>query len=572
MLIRDRENLRFQFYDVVKRGHVLLIVGNDVDALCAATILTKLFACDDVPFSIATVSGWEALERTIDEHADQETSIVLLNCGVNQDLDFLLHKNQEETSRNQKIYVIDSRRPICLENVYNQEQVVVLLDAEEESSLNIPTAEEIYPPDSDDESDDEVDENDENRPNRFETLQKKILKQEVRKKWERNRNNLMWNYYEKTWHSMASSVRMLELAAALNRVSSEHMWVAAVGLNSQWTDRLISTEMYTSICIDRMRPFIYRFSPKNTPKADDVLRISFEKDLPLAMYSHWSLYQAMMVNELFACRTKNWTQRGDAEVKHLLAGLGLTLNETKQKYEAMTTERRKEVFNTLEQDMKSTFASFIAHLGYCSRITSADLARALAVKLETPAALSLTERFTNAKEILLPFLEPSGDFLSMRKAFDSYKGSLEVVWTMVSNAVNQSEILPTGPFYLFSSSRELDSDLLESRHFLYNFCHFLLKAFAVSGRGRGRKPLIVSFPLTGERRGYHLVSGIMPLDTVYEDSINKCLIGRVFKEVSRKNGMQEALKLDHFDENIIQLRSSDRSRFFDLLQTVMGST
>lgn len=36
-----------------------------------------------------------------------------------------------------------------------------------------------------------------------------------------------------------SAVRMLELAAELNKATPELMWVAAVGLNSQWTDRVV---------------------------------------------------------------------------------------------------------------------------------------------------------------------------------------------------------------------------------------------------------------------------------------------------------------------------------------------
>lgn len=57
------------------------------------------------------------------------------------------------------------------------------------------------------------------------------------------------------------------------------MWCAVVGFNSQLMDNLVSLEAYTQICIDRLRPFIRRFSPRNSSlKGDDVLKISFDKE------------------------------------------------------------------------------------------------------------------------------------------------------------------------------------------------------------------------------------------------------------------------------------------------------
>lgn len=73
---------------------------------------------------------------------------------------------------------------------------------------------------------------------------------------------------------------MLEIAHLVGKSSAETMWCAVVGLNSQLVDHLISLEAYTAVCIDRLRPFIRRYSPKNISamKGDDVLRISFDKE------------------------------------------------------------------------------------------------------------------------------------------------------------------------------------------------------------------------------------------------------------------------------------------------------
>lgn len=65
-------------------------------------------------------------------------SVVLINCGgcVN-----LLELLQPETLQVQ-FFVIDSHRPLELDNVYNQDQVVLVL--REGDKLDVPEFEQIY--------------------------------------------------------------------------------------------------------------------------------------------------------------------------------------------------------------------------------------------------------------------------------------------------------------------------------------------------------------------------------------------------------------------------------------------
>ncbi|KAL6727855.1 hypothetical protein Aduo_009695 [Ancylostoma duodenale] len=544
--------------------HVLVIVGEDVDALCAYTILSQLFICDDVSFSMVPVSGWDTLDRTLREHYDQSPTVVLINCGGNRSLQDM------QVPEGSKVFVMDSRRPLHHENIFEGEQIMILVDSVEVAKLNIPEMSAVMENDESEESSDEDDDEEGAGARRgMEKVERRLLKKEAKKQWQKRRRNLLWKYYENAWYSISSAVRMLELAAALNKATPELMWVAAVGLNSQWTDKLITIEAYHDVCIDRMRPFIHRFSPRNSgAKADDLLRVSFEKELPLAMYSHWSLYRAMAVNEHFACKTRNWTQRGDSDVKHLLANLGLTLNETRQKFEAMNSTRRKEVIQTLEKEMTPSFASFIAHFGYSNRVCAADVARGLAARLESPRRIPLVERFESARGILRCFMKSHQDYGPLVKSFDKYKVGLESVWALVAAAVNQQEVLPVGPFFLHSSTHSLD-DIMDSRHFVFLFTTFLQRAFSSVRRSRDRttKPLVVSLALSGDMQGWHIVTGVMPLDTVYKDAQLMSFMGRAFERAAEQANLD--VRRENFDPNVVYIRSEDRSRFFDLLQAVM---
>ncbi|KAK6046464.1 CDC45-like protein [Cooperia oncophora] len=476
------------------------------------------------------VSGWDALDRTLREHYDQSPTIVLLNCGGNRPLQDM------QIPEGSKVFVIDSRRPFHHENIFEGEQIMILVDSAEVPKLNIPEMSSVMEDDESEESEeDDEDENGEG-PTRMQKVERRLLKkgEEAKKQWLKRRKNILWKYYENAWYSVS-----------------------------------ITIEAYHDVCIDRMRPFIQRFSPRNSgAKADDLLRVSFEKELPLAMYSHWSLYRAMNVNEHFACKTRNWTQKGDSEVKHLLAHLGLTLNETRQKFEAMNSVRRKEVIQVLEKEMAPSFASFIAHFGYSSRVCAADVARGLAARLESPRRIPLVERFECARGILRCFMKSHQDYGPLVKCFDLYKIGLESVWSLVAAAVNQQEILPIGPFFLHTSTNPCD-EVMDSRHFIFLFTTFLQRAFCSVRRSRDRttKPFVVSLALSGDMQGWHLVTGVMPLDTVYTDAQLMSFMGRAFERAAEQAHLD--VRRDNFDPNVVLVRSEDRSRFFDLLQAVM---
>uniref|UniRef100_A0A8R1I7R2 Uncharacterized protein n=2 Tax=Caenorhabditis japonica TaxID=281687 RepID=A0A8R1I7R2_CAEJA len=109
--------------------------------------------------------------------------------------------------------------------------------------------------------------------------------------------------------------------------------------------------------------------------------------------------------------------------------------------------------------------------------------------------------------------------------------------------------------------------MIDSRHFLHNTVGFMLRAFASMKKGRNSKPLIAMFPLSGERSGWLVVTGVMPIGTSYEDYLWKSCIGRAFSRV-KKNAPNLRIVEDSFHPDIIRLKSEDRTRFIDNLQCI----
>lgn len=176
-------------------------------------------------------------------------------------------------------------RPFHLDNVFNRDVIRVLTYSSEIESWNLPQIEDIFAQnDSEDDSDEDSDEDDEEDPMRersriADRIAERALRRQQKAQWKRNRANLLWEYYMKTWYSTPASVMMLELIHELNKCDAGKMWCAAVGLSSQLSDNLISLASYNKICVDRMRPFIRKYAPRHQQaqgRGDGLMKVSFE--------------------------------------------------------------------------------------------------------------------------------------------------------------------------------------------------------------------------------------------------------------------------------------------------------
>ncbi|KUF80487.1 Cell division control protein 45 [Phytophthora nicotianae] len=123
-------------HDALQSGSscsVLILVALDVDALCAAEILTRLLRADMLSYSLLAVRGYEDVlqaRETRIRGADgtlrgggELRSVIMLNCGAIVDVAKLL-----ALPTHVKCYVLDSHRPIHLANIYDEHQQIVVFD------------------------------------------------------------------------------------------------------------------------------------------------------------------------------------------------------------------------------------------------------------------------------------------------------------------------------------------------------------------------------------------------------------------------------------------------------------
>lgn len=120
MFIQDLKN---DFYNILRGKRLLVIVNYDIDAICASKILQSLFRYDHMVYSIVPIMGMAGLQRAFNENKDDVKNILLINCGACIDLVELLEPDEDVT-----FFVCDSHRPLDICNVYSDSQVSEMLE------------------------------------------------------------------------------------------------------------------------------------------------------------------------------------------------------------------------------------------------------------------------------------------------------------------------------------------------------------------------------------------------------------------------------------------------------------
>ena len=140
---------------------VLLLVAPDVDALCASTILTRLFQSDLISYSLHPLPHYDNIREMMKGMA----IVIFINCGAMINLNEHLKNDENENNENenddignkdQLILVWDSHRPIHLKNVHARN--IIILEEENEDGISDGSDLEIEDAGSEDEESSESEE------------------------------------------------------------------------------------------------------------------------------------------------------------------------------------------------------------------------------------------------------------------------------------------------------------------------------------------------------------------------------------------------------------------------------
>ncbi|SPO41705.1 related to Protein TSD2 [Pseudozyma flocculosa] len=458
---------------------VLVLVSPDVDAICATRILTALLTEDDIPHRIIPVEGYRGLLRVLREDVEANPdlrSIVMVNLG----------------SINERVWIWDDgdiemklQRPGGEREAF--ERLEFDVDASDSESSDGEGSDTGSSDDDDDEEEDDDDEA-EDRSEAGDAGQRRNKKRRKRspavsgsegeedasddgdrsiaaRKRRRKRDrqqpdrparltaierqrlrNVLSRYYNRgTNVGMSVAGMMYLLADKLGRGGRDGLWLAILGLTSQYLAATISTDTYDAFA-SAYASEVHAIEPTSTsssggagavdpwsadspataggakgkggrsssgggggadgsnmttaaaalvararpgdPDADDAAIRVQPSELRFVLYRHWSLESSMYHTAYVASKLGIWQERGMGRLRSLMAKMGFSLTNCRQHFPHMALDLRKTLVSRLEQIAPEygltelTYRGFTRGFGFrSSPLSAADVVEGLSALL-----------------------------------------------------------------------------------------------------------------------------------------------------------------------------------------------
>ncbi|XP_076755492.1 cell division cycle protein 45 [Xylocopa sonorina] len=560
------ENLERGFYSSIKDDRCLLLVNFDVDAICACRILQQLFKNDNLIYTLVPVQGIQDMVRAFEENCEEIKNVIFINCGGTLDLVELLQPVESVI-----FYILDSHRPYDLCNVYSEDQVRILGKPDEDDE--IPQYNDVFRDDSsdEDEQDEELD-SEESQRKRRRLNEEDIIKRAERRKWSENRATILFNYTQYSYYGKSSAMLVFEMAWNMSKDSLDMVWWAIVGSTEQAI--LGKVESRLSVLDEgSLQAHVSRLTHKqggdvDNPQQQSTVRITYDKDLLLALYRHWTVEASLRHSIPTAVSLRLWSVRGEQRLKELLAEMGLPLAQSKQRFSAMDLALRHE-FRQMIEKLAGKFkvdsvigTSFTLQYGYRFKYCASDVVYAMLALIESSSKQKLPQCcFLDALDCLS---RTKKDILE--GGIEKAKLMLNSIFKTAQSILQMKQVRSAGSFlYIIISEGIADNYVFSHPYPLMMLAQFILKAYVDSSRNRRAPewPLVASSTYnTGD--GTCLVVGIPP---VCEDQ-PRSLFGRAFEQAAKNTN--SFIDTDYFDTTIIRLKIDERSKFFDALAALLA--
>ncbi|CAL7947002.1 unnamed protein product [Xylocopa violacea] len=504
--------------------------------------------------------------RAFEENCEEIKNVIFINCGGTLDLVELLQPVESVI-----FYILDSHRPYDLCNVYSEDQVRILGKPDEDDE--IPQYNDVFRDDSSDEDEEDEDlDSEESQRKRRRLNEEDIIKRAERRKWSENRATILFNYTQYSYYGKSSAMLVFEMAWNMSKDNLDMVWWAIVGSTEQAI--LGKVESRLSVLDEgSLQAHVSRLTHKqggdvDNPQQQSTVRITYDKDLLLALYRHWTVEASLRHSIPTAVSLRLWSVRGEQRLKELLAEMGLPLAQSKQRFSAMDLALRHE-FRQMIEKLAGKFkvdsvigTSFTLQYGYRFKYCASDIVYAMLAIIESSSKEKLPQCcFLDALDCLS---RTKKDILE--SGIEKAKLMLNSIFKTAQSILQMKQVRSAGSFlYIIISEGIADNFVFSHPYPLMMLAQFILKAYVDSSRSRRAPewPLVASSTYNAGD-GTCLVVGIPP---VCEDQ-PRSLFGRAFEQAAKNTN--SFIDTDYFDTTIIRLKIDERSKFFDALAALLA--
>ncbi|CAM9657817.1 unnamed protein product [Phaeothamnion confervicola] len=191
---------------------------------------------------------------------------------------------------------------------------------------------------------------------------------------------------------------MYEMASSLGMNTNDMLWMAIVGQTDLLVHGRVDDAAY-NFFVQHYNNAVLTLNADTPPRAraDDgsgfvpaaeAGRIVFSHEYRLMMHRHWSLYESMFYSNYVASRLGVWRTNGEARLRNLLAEVGLSLVDARQKFSFLRPREQRHLREQLElrgpaQGLPDLlYGSFVRNCGFESPVSAADIVYSVTALME----------------------------------------------------------------------------------------------------------------------------------------------------------------------------------------------
>lgn len=391
-------------------------------------------------------------------------------------------------------------------------------------------------------------------------------------------------YYSNATVATSSACVSHGIAMLMRRGSQDSLWMAILGVTSQYMTSSISNDMYdnqTSFCQEEVKVL----QPNEQPLDEEtsavqnvgyvpsctgsaVQRIAQSVELRLDLLRHWSLYGSLMHSSYTATRLATWRQTGRRRLLEMLATVGIPLADSKQQWCYMKQKNKVALDKNLSDaisrfDLGDSihYDSFVRTLpGHRGDISAADFVHAVTALLEvddsrwdhhSAGAASALDRFWRAYDALdskrVKLLEDGLDLAMFVQKLTSEIGG---------DVIERRKFVPSGPFRYVFLRDEQHKEFLTQPILLRRLALFLNTALL--RQGAKDKPFIILAPDVGRSVWIAVAATTC---TQRND------FGQRFRKAAERNG--STVTYSGFDSSVCEIKDGQEIEFVRFLHDVM---
>jgi cell division control protein 45 len=597
---------------------VLILVSLEADGVVTCAMLTKLLEQDEIPHKVKPIKDYGALgevfENDIVDDAELR-NIVLLQCGAIVDLFDMLGgrlaemdaeraggpRSFDETPHPEcRFWILDSHRPVAVENATCGERLCVLHDDEPNEDLDALAEQEhiLNDPDFQDEEDEDEEDGRPTQRRRLDPSAYAQLSPDSRASQFHAVRRLQVQYYASSWRAAASAVLMYRLVTDLNRTSNGMLWLAAVGLTDQLVHERVEYHKYVFEA-QQLQEEVASLNQSGDAETREVhdadsgvtvnvaqhigssMRLESVQELRLSLLRHWSLLEAMENSAYVATRLGLWNQRGRENLRSWLCRMGFPLAQCRQLYEYMKPEIREGLhekmvlFGSEYGLMNLTYPSLRRVTSYelGATVSAADMVFAIDAQLEASSGASgqtdqpeeevrsaINDSFSNALRMLTSSSAKAREEVQQR----GIERSKELMRAMISTghsvlATRNFEQL--GDFTQVILRESVETEKFTQEQSLTKLALFLADALRETRKNSKEAiPVLIAAP---KKDRTHLVVAVLGSARFWGPSGGRNAFGKAFLEAARDPRVKARVAHESFESTVCRVASDDLRNFLE---------